>query len=72
MVLVTINFFRRNAQFMYLLMKAQGLHRSPLAYAKLFWSIFGIPGPMRRIIPAYLRYYNPRFPPQTTSTIPRS
>jgi predicted metal-dependent hydrolase len=63
MVLVTINFFRRNAQFMYLLMKAQGLHRSPLAYAKLLWSIFGIPGPMRRIIPAYLRYYNPRFHP---------
>jgi predicted metal-dependent hydrolase len=63
MVLVTMNFVRRNAQFMYLLMKAQGLNRSPLAYAKLLWSIFGSPGPMRRIIPAYLKYYNPRFHP---------
>jgi hypothetical protein len=63
MPLVTMNFIRRNAQFMYALMKAQGHHKSPLAYAKLLWSIFGNPGPLRRIIPAYLKYYDPNFHP---------
>jgi len=63
MPLVTSNFIRRNAQFMYKLMKAQGHHRSPIAWAKLLWSIFGNPGPLRRIIPAYLKYYNPNFHP---------
>jgi predicted metal-dependent hydrolase len=63
MPLVTMNFIRRNAQFMYALMKAQGHHKSPLAYAKLLWKIFGNPGPLRRIIPAYLKYYDPNFHP---------
>jgi len=67
MVLVTINFLRRNAQFMTKLMKAQGHARNPIAWAKLIWSVFGAPGPMRRIIPNYLKYYKAEFHPNDIS-----
>jgi len=63
MVLATINFMKRNAQFMYMLMKAQGYHKSPVAWTKFLWCVFGNPGPMRRIIPNYLKYYKADFHP---------
>ena len=63
MVLVTLNFITRNARFMTKMMKAQGYARNPIAWAKLLWSIFGNPGPIRRIIPNYLKYYKANFHP---------
>jgi predicted metal-dependent hydrolase len=64
MFFTTISFYAYNAGFTYALMKAQGHHRSPAAWAKLLWSIFGNPGPMRRIIPNYLKYYGRNFHPR--------
>jgi predicted metal-dependent hydrolase len=64
MFFASISFYIFNARFMYALMKAQGHHRSPIAWAKLIWSIFGNPGPMRRIIPNYLKYYRGNFHPR--------
>ena len=63
MVLVTINFIRRNTQFMIKLLKAQGYGKNPIAWAKYLWMVFGNPGPMRRIIPNYLKYYKKNFHP---------
>jgi len=45
------------------LMKGQGLAKSPIAWAKLAWAVFGRDGLMRRIMPAYVKYYNPSFHP---------
>jgi predicted metal-dependent hydrolase len=64
MFFAAISFYIYNGRFMYALMKAQGHHRSPVAWAKLMWSVFGNPGPMRRIIPNYLKYYNRNFHPR--------
>jgi predicted metal-dependent hydrolase len=44
-------------------MKAQNLHRNPISWAKLVWFMFGSPGIFRRIIPLYMKYYNPKFHP---------
>jgi len=51
------------AKFAHALMRAQGHARSPVAWAKLLWAAYGSPGLMRRIIPSYLKYFNPRFHP---------
>jgi predicted metal-dependent hydrolase len=63
MVLVTGQFFGFLNKRLYELMKAQNLHRNPLSWAKLAWFMFGSPGIFRRIIPLYVKYYNPKFHP---------
>jgi len=63
MVLVTGQFFGFLNKRLYELMKAQNLHRNPLSWAKLVWFMFGSPGIFRRIIPLYVKYYNPKFHP---------
>jgi len=45
------------------LMKGRGLEKSPVAWAKLLWAVFGRHGLMRRIVPAYAKYYSPAFHP---------
>jgi hypothetical protein len=45
------------------LLKAQGYGKNPIAWAKYLWMVFGNPGPMRRIIPNYLKYYKKNFHP---------
>ncbi len=45
------------------LMRAQRLARSPLAWARLAWYLFGRPGIVRRIVPSYLAYFGRDFHP---------
>jgi predicted metal-dependent hydrolase len=63
MVPTTVLFYAFVGKFAYALMKAQGHAKSPLAWAKLLWAVFGRDGMMRRIAPAYFRYYSPNFHP---------
>ena len=63
MVLVTVQFFGFLNKRLYELMKAQGLQRNPLSWAKLAWFMFGTPGIFRRIIPLYVKYYAVKFHP---------
>jgi predicted metal-dependent hydrolase len=63
MYLVTLQFFSFLNKRLWVLMKAQNLHRNPLSWAKLVWFMFGSPGIFRRIAPIYLKYYNPKFHP---------
>lgn len=63
MWLTTLTFLRFITKHCVALMRAQGLAKNPLSWAKLLWYVFGSPGIMRRIVPAYLRYYSPNFHP---------
>ena len=63
MYLTTLTFLRFIAKHCIALMRAQGLAKSPASWAKLLWNVFVSPGLMRRIVPAYLRYYSPAFHP---------
>ena len=63
MALTTITFFKFIGKHCIELMRAQKLAKKPLSWAKLAWFVFGSPGIMRRILPAYLQYYRPGFHP---------
>jgi predicted metal-dependent hydrolase len=63
MWLTTITFLQYIGKHCVALMRAQGLAKKPASWAKLLWYVFGSPGVLRRIIPPYLRYYNPGFHP---------
>jgi len=63
MWLTTVTFLRFIAKHCFALMRAQRLAHKPGSWAKLLWYVFGYPGMMRRIVPAYLKYYSPRFHP---------
>jgi hypothetical protein len=63
MYLTTLTFLRFIAKHCIALMRAQGLAKNPASWAKLLWNVFVSPGLMRRIVPAYLRYYSPSFHP---------
>jgi predicted metal-dependent hydrolase len=63
MWLTTITFVQYIGKHVIALMRAQGLAKSPVSWAKLLWYVFGYPGIMRRIAIPYLRYYNPKFHP---------
>jgi hypothetical protein len=63
MVPVTVILYAFLAMISVDLMKGRGHARSPLAWAKLVWAVFGRDGLMRRIMPAYVKYYSPSFHP---------
>jgi predicted metal-dependent hydrolase len=63
MPLVTMEFFGFLNKRLWALMKAQGLEKNAVSWAKLAWFMFGYPGVFRRIIPKYLKYYNTNFHP---------
>jgi uncharacterized protein len=63
MALTTITFLKFIGKHCVALMRAQGMAKNPASWAKLLWYVWGSPGIMRRIIPAYLQYYKPSFHP---------
>jgi len=63
MIPTTVIFYGFVGKFAYALMKGRGHAKSPLAWAKLLWAVFGRDGVMRRTLPTYLKYYSPKFHP---------
>jgi hypothetical protein len=59
----TVAFLQFIGKHCFALMRAQGLAKKPASWVKLLWYVFGSPGVLRRIVPPYLRYYNPGFHP---------
>jgi predicted metal-dependent hydrolase len=63
MVTVTINFMRDIISNCYDVFRGSDAHRSPVVWAKLAWFLFGYPGFLRSIVPAYVQYYRADFHP---------
>jgi len=63
MFLASITFYRYIAKHVFVLMRAQGLAKSPLAWLQVLNYAFGSPGLMRRIVPLINKYYRKDFHP---------
>lgn len=62
MLVVSLNFFRNRWRDSLELLAQDGLTGLKIR-ARLFWYLFGTPGVMRRIVPAWLAYFMPGFHP---------
>jgi uncharacterized protein len=62
MVLVTVRFVKHRWQDTIELLRQDGI-TGPMVHAKLAWYLFGTPGVMRRVFPAWCAYFLPGFHP---------
>jgi uncharacterized protein len=64
----TLIFWAKVAEHQVRMMHADGCLWSPREWGRLMWFLYGRPGVMRRIVPAYLAYFRPRFHPWQVDT----